>query len=100
MIRYPHTLTFTWFASATIGSNGRPTSEGATVTVTIPCRYEVNGSGKFINSESGVNLIYSFKVLSNRLPQLIPAGSVVEIEGKKYTVIRHNNLQISSTVWV
>lgn len=99
MIRYPHTLTFKWNAPATL-VNGRPTGEGAESFIEVKCRYDVNGSGKFIQSESGVNLLYSFKIHSNKLSQQIPAGAVVEIEGKKYTVIRHDNLQLSSRIWV
>ena len=99
MIRYPHILTFIWNGPATL-VNGRPSAEGTEISIEVTCRYDVNGSGKFIQSESGINLLYSFKIHSNKLSQQIPAGAVVEIEGKKYTVIRHDNLQLSSRIWV
>ena len=99
MIRYPHTLTFKWNAQATL-VNGRPTTDGAESTIEVKCRYDINGSGKFISSESGVNIAYAFKIHSARLSEQLPAGATVEIEGVKYAVIRHDNLQLSSRIWV
>lgn|GEM_PF-3575017 len=96
----PHTLTFRWNSEPTIDeATGRPT-EGGEDSITIQCRYQPNGTGKFVESEGGISLTYAYKVFSDVLPVIIPAGATTEIEGKLLTVIRHDNMQMHSRIWV
>lgn len=100
MIRYSHTLTFKWNLTPVLDpTTGRP-SKGVAVERVIQCRNEVSGSGAFVPSERGESLSYSYIIFCDKLPYKIPAGATVLIDGLSYTVIRMENGQFNSRIWV
>lgn len=100
MRRFPHSLTFRWSLSPSLDpSTGRPT-EGLPVERLIYCRYEMGGSGRFVPSEGGVQLAYSYVIFAYPMPYKIPEGATVEIKGRTYTVIRMDNSQLHTRIWV
>lgn len=100
MIRYPHSLMFSWHTEPTLDlATGRPI-EGALIERLIACRHEVSGSGNFVPAERGVQTNYSYLIFTDVLPFKIPAGATTEIAGLTYTVILMENGQLNARIWV
>lgn len=85
--RYPNAATLSLIDSGTLNTYGVFTP-GATHTVVLKrCRLETNGSGRYVIGANGDRIDLAATLFAPMTSLVIPSGSVIQVLGRKYTVV-------------
>ncbi len=103
MKQYPDSIVVTVTAAPT-EVNGVYTA-GASTNYTLPCRAEVNGTGKKVLGDDGTLIDYSFDVYLPAMTTVIPRGSTYVLTALNNGTIsgdvkRASNGQLNSRLWL
>ena len=102
--QYPHIIEIELNPTSPILKNGEWVF-GTSSPVVLECRAEPNGSGTIKESASGQLVVYSYLVYLGKLEYEIPFGTKCKVvypssKEVEMTVLRHENGQLNSRIWL
>jgi len=75
----PHILKYAVISSPVQDANGDWLPGETEALNEVLCRAEANGSGKYVASEDGANIVYSWQLFADLGTERIPFGTSVDI---------------------
>lgn len=104
MVRYPDSAVVTWLTDSVFTTETGEYVPGTSVSKTIPCRLEPNGDGSSVKKYDGETVVFSYTIFCPKLGYKIPRKaqiSILQDDGLvSGEVLRHENYQLISMVWV
>lgn len=104
MVRFPHSAVIRW-TPATYNESAASFTEGTEQSITVEGRaMSLVYVGSLIKTADGNEVKASYKFISRRLVKKVPFGANIEITfpdfTHKATVLRHENYQVFSEIWL